>query len=96
MIQAEAGGCVALRVEVDHQDSCPRQGEVGTNVHRCRGLADSPLLVGDSKDTSVPVQGLPVNAEGDPGAPCRRFTIDGRFLTQLIDEGAWSQWGCFT
>ena len=50
VVDAEGGGGVALRVEVDDEDPLPELGERGGDVHRGRGLADPALLVGDHHD----------------------------------------------
>ena len=44
------GRGVALGIEVDHQDPVALLGEGRSEVHRGRGLADAPLLVGDGDD----------------------------------------------
>ena len=46
-VDAEPGGRVPLRVEVDHQHPVVELGQGGTEVDRGRRLADATLLVGD-------------------------------------------------
>ena len=52
-LDAEAGGGVALRVEVDDQDLPTELGEGGTQIDGRRRLADPTLLVGDREDPAA-------------------------------------------
>ena len=49
-VDAEAGGRVALRVEVHHEHPVVELGEGGAEVHGGRGLAHPALLVRDRED----------------------------------------------
>src|SRR5262249_27347773 len=48
-VHADAGGGVALRIEIDDQDPVVELGQPGTEVDGGRGLADAALLVGDGE-----------------------------------------------
>ncbi len=61
---AEAGGGVALRVEVDQQDLFVVGGQRGGQVDRGRGLADPSLLVGDRQDAHAWPGGRRFDEEG--------------------------------
>jgi len=53
MVDTQRGGGIALRVEVDHQDTAAMQGKRGGKVDRGRGLAHPALLVGDHHDAGL-------------------------------------------
>ena len=48
-VDAEAGGGIALGVEIDDQNPFADRGERGAEIDGGRGLADAPLLVGDGE-----------------------------------------------
>ena len=54
VVDAERGGRVALRVEVDHQHPEATERERGGEVHGGRRLADPALLVGDDEGPPLP------------------------------------------
>ena len=45
VIYAQGSGCVALRVDVDHEHVEPTEGERGGDVHGGGGLSDAAFLV---------------------------------------------------
>src|SRR5262249_50950993 len=49
-VDAESGGGVALRIQVDEQGRALREGKPGCEVDGSRGLADPALLVDDRDD----------------------------------------------
>lgn len=53
VVDAQRGGGIALRVEVDHQDPATVQGQGGGKVDRGRGLTHPTLLVGDHHDSGL-------------------------------------------
>ena len=51
LVHSAAGGGIALRVQVDQQDTLPQAGQTGGQIHGRGGLAHAPLLVGDGQDS---------------------------------------------
>jgi hypothetical protein len=54
LVDAGAGGRVALRIEVHDEHAALHRDEAGGEVHRRRRLADPALLVGDREDARHP------------------------------------------
>src|ERR671914_490604 len=97
MIETESRRGVALRVEIDHQDTGACQREVSTDVHRRGGLPHSTLLVGDSEHPPKPIRSVAVNAEGHSSVSCGGLGVDAAWLlTQCIDRSLWGRLVCFT
>ena len=46
---AEAGGGIGLRIEIDDQDVAAHRCQRGAEIDRRRGLADPALLIGDGE-----------------------------------------------
>ena len=57
-VDAEAGGGVALRIEVDDQHPLADRGQRGAEIDRRGGLADAALLVGERNDARVTGRGV--------------------------------------
>ncbi len=55
-IDAEAGGGVALRIEIDDQHALADGGQCGAEIDRGGGLADAALLVGERQDARMASQ----------------------------------------
>src|SRR5690606_15088242 len=53
MRHAQRGACVALRIEVDHENRQSLHGERGGDVHRRGGFTHPALLVGDREDATL-------------------------------------------
>ena len=49
-IQADAGGGVRLRIDVHQQNCAAHARKHGSEIDRCRGLANTALLICDSYD----------------------------------------------
>ena len=52
-IDAEAGGGVALGIEIDDQHALADRGECGAEIDRGGGLADAALLIGERQDARM-------------------------------------------
>ena len=52
-IDAETGGGIALRIEIDNQHALANRSECGTEIDRGGGLADATLLVGQRQDARM-------------------------------------------
>ncbi len=52
-IDAETGGGIALRIEIDDQHALADRGERGAEIDRGGGLADAALLVGQRQDARM-------------------------------------------
>ncbi len=53
-IDAEAGGGVALRIQIDDQHALADRGECRPEIDRRGGFADAALLVGQSENPRMP------------------------------------------
>ena len=52
-VDAEAGGGVALRIEIDDQHALADRRQRGAEIDRGRGLADPALLIGERQDARM-------------------------------------------
>ena len=57
-VDAETGGGVALRIEIDDQDALADRRKRGAEIDRGGGLADAALLVGERQDARMTQLGL--------------------------------------
>ena len=54
---AQAGGCIALRIEIDQQSAAAGLGQSDRQIDGRGGLADAAFLIGDAEDAAH-VQGI--------------------------------------
>jgi hypothetical protein len=50
VVNTQGGRCVSLGVQVNHENGATKASESASNVHRCGGLPDAALLIGNGKD----------------------------------------------